>query len=381
MTVKVRNWNGSWFVVAHYRGKRKSHKCESESEAIAMASVLSKKLDVLGKTAFRDFNPKRRRVPTFGTYSAKWLKEAHSTDLKESTLQRYESSLRVHLLPHFGRYDLDEITWAMCKEFCIWKQESNSKDGIRLMVAAMRVIMEEAVREDLIPKNPATKLGRFFGTGTKGRGEKMPFNKKQLRKVLSVIKDKWPEYYEFVLAAARAGLTFGEARILTWPDLHFIEGKKRSYIHVTRSWSYGRAITTPKAKARVRKIDMSHELEVALKALRARRKEEALAKGKTKIPDLVFLSKEGSPIAAPNFIARVWQPALKKAGVTYRNWHNLRHTFASQLLMAGENILYVQRQLGHAWLSTTQDYYAKWIDEENEGLGRGVDALDDVGEK
>jgi len=372
-----------YYVVSHFRGKRRTKKFETEEAAKDFADQLIAHIKVLGTEAHTLLGTGRsRKIPGFKRYAAKCLMEMEASDLKESTVQRYASSIKTHLTPYFGRLDLDQITWQMMKEFCIEKQPTNSKHGIRLMVAAMGVIMEEAVREDLIPKNPAKRLGRFFGTGTKGRGEKMPFNRKELRKVLSIIIDKWPEYYEFVLAAARAGLTFGEARILTWPDILFRSGPgKRSFIHVTRSWSYGRPITTPKTKARIRKIEVSKELEVALKKLRARRKEEYLAQGKTKIPDLVFVSKKGMPIAAPNFIARVWQPAMREANLDYRNWHNLRHTFASQLLMAGENILYVQRQLGHARLSTTQNHYAKWIDEENEDQGRGVDVLDDVEEK
>jgi len=39
---------------------------------------------------------------------------------------------------------------------------------------------------------------------------------------------------------------------------------------------------------------------------------------------------------------------IKKAGLRYRRYHSLRHTFATWLLTDGAPIQYVQQQLGHA---------------------------------
>ena len=372
MAVKVRCWENNFYVVVHRNGRRHTQKCGSEEKAHDFAEYLEAYLKVHGDEALKLLRRNRRPHGfTFKSYSNKWLTETKSTNLKESTLQRYESSLRNHLVPYFGHLGLGQIDYSLMKDFCIKKQPTNSKDGIRLMIAVMRLIMEEAVREDLISKNPAKRLGRFFGTGTKGRGEKTPFSGEELETVLEVIQKKWPEYYEFVLCAARTGMAFGEQRALYWNDIDFDNGK----IHVRRSWSYGRPMTTPKTKTRLRKIEMTPQLVSALKALKVYRQEEYLAKGGARIPEWVFLSKEGKPIHAPNFITRVWKPALKEAQVEYRNWHNLRHTFASQLLMAGKNPLYVAQQLGHSKVTTTHDHYAHWIDQSVEE--HGVDVLDE----
>ena len=40
-----------------------------------------------------------------------------------------------------------------------------------------------------------------------------------------------------------------------------------------------------------------------------------------------------------------------------RGWHALRHTFASQFIMAGGNLLTLQQLLGHASITTTVDTY------------------------
>ena len=62
----------------------------------------------------------------------------------------------------------------------------------------------------------------------------------------------------------------------------------------------------------------------------------------------------------------------------YTKFHNLRHTFASQLLSNGANILYVSQQLGHADASITLRVYAKWI--PTTGQRQAMNTLPYVGE-
>ncbi len=66
----------------------------------------------------------------------------------------------------------------------------------------------------------------------------------------------------------------------------------------------------------------------------------------------VYLSTaNGSPISRLSFNANVWKPAIRAAGIedTRQNgMHVLRHTYASVLLDAGENIKALSLDLGHA---------------------------------
>jgi integrase len=48
-----------------------------------------------------------------------------------------------------------------------------------------------------------------------------------------------------------------------------------------------------------------------------------------------------------------WSSALKRARVRYRNPYQTRHTYASMMLMAGENPLWLARQMGHKDASIT----------------------------
>ena len=71
----------------------------------------------------------------------------------------------------------------------------------------------------------------------------------------------------------------------------------------------------------------------------------------------VFLSATGeTPLDTKNFYHRIFQPALRRAGIDNFRWHDLRHTFGSRLLMRGADIRSVQELMRHKTLTTTLRY-------------------------
>ena len=60
-------------------------------------------------------------------------------------------------------------------------------------------------------------------------------------------------------------------------------------------------------------------------------------------------------------IQRAMQRACKAARLRVRNPHDLRHTYATMLLMDHYSPAYVQKQLGHSSISITVDIYGHWI--------------------
>ena len=54
-------------------------------------------------------------------------------------------------------------------------------------------------------------------------------------------------------------------------------------------------------------------------------------------------------------------------GLRARNPHDLRHTYATRLLMAHQSPAYVQKQLGHHSIAMTVDTYGHWIPGEGRG--------------
>jgi hypothetical protein len=54
---------------------------------------------------------------------------------------------------------------------------------------------------------------------------------------------------------------------------------------------------------------------------------------------------------------REFLPALRRAGLRHIPFHSRRHGFTALLIAQGENIKYIQSQLGHASVQTTLDRY------------------------
>ena len=82
--------------------------------------------------------------------------------------------------------------------------------------------------------------------------------------------------------------------------------------------------------------------------------------------NLVFPNEQGEPIE-PTYLTREhFYPALKAAGAKQIRFHDLRHTYASILFKQGENLKYIQSQMGHANPTVTLNIYSHLLDTVNQ---------------
>jgi integrase len=102
-----------------------------------------------------------------------------------------------------------------------------------------------------------------------------------------------------------------------------------------------------------RLVDLTDDLVMRLQSHIRWLKAKMLAEGS--ISDLLF----------PGITERIIQTALKRASMSARlrtrTPHDLRHTYATILLMDHYSPAYVQRQLGHHLISMTVDIYGHWV--------------------
>lgn len=73
---------------------------------------------------------------------------------------------------------------------------------------------------------------------------------------------------------------------------------------------------------------------------------------------LLFTSPGGAPLRSPNFLRRVWNPAVTQCQFGDLVPHDLRHTAASVAISAGASVKAVQRMLGHRSAQITLDRYS-----------------------
>ena len=86
----------------------------------------------------------------------------------------------------------------------------------------------------------------------------------------------------------------------------------------------------------------------------------------TKGYEHVFISSRKQPFYSHDVIGVNFKRILNAAGVKARVLYNLRHTFASQLIAKGADIVWVSKMLGHEDVSITLQIYTKFIEEDDE---------------
>jgi integrase len=88
-----------------------------------------------------------------------------------------------------------------------------------------------------------------------------------------------------------------------------------------------------------------------------------------KADDLLFATRDGTPISRNTFRTRVWRPAIKASGIDFDvRVHDLRHAHASWLLAGGSDLKSVMDRMGHAQITTTQKYLHKLPDADQKNL-------------
>jgi len=287
-------------------------------------------------------------------------------------VRSYEQLLRVHVFPHFGKRLLTHIKREHVKNFIADLSVSTrfARNTLRLIVCALRAVLNAAVEDGFIESNPASGVGRFIKTEKPTR-QACAMTQQEAEQFLSAVKEVCPEWYAFFLTALRAGLRKGELIALQWGDIQFGESEQdpNRFILVQRNYSCGR-FSSPKSK-RSRRVDVSKQLRSALIEMRDKRMLQAFMAGRTSIADeLVFPSQKGTPLKPDNIAIRYMHPALEKAGLRRFRFHDLRHSYGSLLIQDGASLIYVKEQMGHSSIQITVDTYGhlipgadiKWVD-------------------
>jgi integrase len=92
---------------------------------------------------------------------------------------------------------------------------------------------------------------------------------------------------------------------------------------------------------------------------------------------LVFPLPEGGIVNLSNWRRRVWQPAVKVAGLDPRPLYEMRHTFATLSLSAGVPLEWIAAQLGHRDTRITLRHYARFLPAADEPAVDLLDAFED----
>jgi integrase len=264
--------------------------------------------------------------------------------------------MRVHLVPFFGHADLRVIDAEMVARFKATKAQTHAPKTVNNMLGVVSTLFKFAVRWRYCEVNPVTGVGLL----------KLPpqeysfWDRQQSDAFLEAAVEVVPRWHPFYLCAIRTGMRQGELFALRWDDVDFVKNQIRVV------WNYTRGhLGTPKS-GHGRIIPMSPQLAATLKAHRHLR------------GPLVFCSDSGGYLTRDR-VKRPFVRAVRKAGLPMIRLHDLRHSFASQLVMAGVPLVAVQQYLGHSELTMTMRY-AHLSPAARQAYVEVLDGDDDAGE-
>ena len=120
---------------------------------------------------------------------------------------------------------------------------------------------------------------------------------------------------------------------------------------------------------------MTPKLALFLREYKAERELLYLELGRQlTLDDLVFTSVEGKPID-PGVLSHAFTRMARQAGLPGTRFHDLRHSFASPMLLRGAKPNVISEALGHSSVAFTMDVYSHII----EGMqGDAMALLDEV---
>jgi integrase len=182
------------------------------------------------------------------------------------------------------------------------------------------------------------------------------------------------QYYPVIYTAVSSGLRQAELLGLRWRDID-LESKSISVCQTLYKRHGVIEFKEPKTEHSRRLINMMPKLADYLREYKGERESLFLHLGRLpKLDDLVFSNAEGKPID-PGVLSHNFAKLAKRAELKNVRFHDLRHTFASLMLLRGAKPKVISEALGHSSVAFTLDTYSHII----EGMqSEAMALLDDV---
>jgi integrase len=209
-----------------------------------------------------------------------------------------------HLVPFFGKKDLREIGEADLLDYIGAKVEAGHKSATILnALSIVRRVLNIALRDGLIARNPANGIGRLIARVARRENAQVTvveaWTRQEAETLMAVAQEHEPRFAPFLRFVLSTGARRSEALGLEWRDVDFNRGR----IMIVRALTKGIAVTPKSGKSRI--ILMPPGLADALFVLLARRQQESVDRNRTSIPPWVFCSSAGTALDERN-VTRSW---------------------------------------------------------------------------
>ncbi|MYA15786.1 MAG: site-specific integrase [Gammaproteobacteria bacterium] len=311
---------------------------------------------------------------TTGEWLEHWIQQrAREGSLAPGTVEAYRSMVRAHLVPALGPVRLQELRAAHVRALKDDLSQARAPATVWSILRLLRQVLQSAVTQELLARNPAAAVPN--PSRVRGRHERRALTEAEIVELLRVAGGT---AYDMVIRFALAtGARRGELLGARWDAIDL----ERRVFRVTRTLQVVRneiIVRPPKTARSRRAIELS---PLTLERLRRHRAEQNAARLRLgpawEDHDLVFPGEGGRYWVPHRFYAGFRELVSESKVERPRevNFHTLRHTAASQWILAGVDLLTVSRRLGHTQASFTMDVYGHMLPGQQYQAAEALDHL------
>lgn len=328
---------GNNYYIDYYAyGKRKREKIGSNKKLAE--NVLRKRKLAIAENRFLDV--KKDSKMTLKELANMYM-ELHSKPNKRSWKNSDMNNIK-HLTLFFKGMKLHEITQEVVERYKVKRAKEVSPASVNRELACLKHMFNKAIEWGKTYNNPARKVKLFRENNNRLRY----LEKEEIKKLIDNCSDTLKPV---VILALYTGMRRGEILNLKWNDIDI----KMGIIYILQT-----------KNNELREVPMCDIIKRTLMGI-------------AKHPDspYIFCKKNGKPYGN---LTKSFLQALRKSDIISFRFHDLRHTFASHLVMGGVDLNTVRELLGHKSLKMTLRYSHLSRDHKKraiESFGRQMDTI------
>jgi integrase len=305
---------------------------------------------------------------TVGQHFIGWLEGYAKTNCSQRTYEGYQSIINNHLAPAFGNLTMKQFTPQVIQAYYGKACENLSKRTVHHQHRVLSESLKYAVRQGYLGRNPCDLVNAPRPIKKTMR----TLTPSEVEHLLEVARDSY--FYPIIYFAVSTGLRQAEILGQRWRDVD-LDMLSISVNQVLYKRSGECQFKEPKTPHSRRRVRMTPKLAAFLKEYRDTREWLYVQSNKLlSLDDLLFTTYQGKALN-PSVVTHNFFKLALQAGLKGVRFHDLRHTFASLMLLRGVSAKVISEALGHSSVAFTMDVYSHIIEGMQEDAMKLLDEV------